>query len=1299
MRRTPSSALVFASLVLCGLVMSASALDTYSTKIVAGRVYRGVPADPFSIFDSPIGYPTDCTVTNTGDLFFVADYILLANFTTGTVTPIVNRGAHIDAPTPIASATVSSIIGIASFKNALYGSEINYGYIKKIDFDTGLVTNFLGGGTSETPNTLGSEFLLSNPSSLTVNPITETLYISLPDKHVVLAFALNGTGNVTVVAGTYGTSGVNTEPTAAPDSLLNNPAGIYFDAASNKLYIADNGNGLIRALDLASNNVTVVAGDSSAAKGDDVVLASGSSLSSVLGSVLDVTVRPDGKVVYATNEGLRLINGPTIFAIAGKGPSPTTLNNTLALSTTFKINGICSNPSVPGIFVADNAFSIRSVNLITPKDGDQDGDGVADLVDNCAATWSIDQANADGDLLGDVCDKCPFDALNDQDDDLVCTNTPDTGIITHFIGPKELPVIGTPSGVTADDDGNVYIADFDTCVIYKVFVNRTVTVFAGTSGVCTHAGDGSLATSIGRPYALFVKFDALYFIEFGEYYIRYIDLETNIIETLIGGGNSKANGTAPELYDLAGPTDFVIGDSGNFYITLAEGRIIRYDPFADLVIDFAGIVGSSEENGDGDALSTVFSFPAGITMDSAEEYLYIVDAGSLSLRSISLSGNNPVKTLVKGSVSTPLGLPFYSPSDLAIGADGRIYVTDYLSIKAFNLTSLSLSVVFGVGQDASFGDDHLAANAGFSAYYIDYSPLLRSFFLIDGMNIRRIGVTTDNCPILSNNDQVDADFDFVGDLCDNCPTYFNPDQYNSDTDKFGDACDNCPYLNSLDQYDNDGDKVGNPCDNCPYITNYDQANYDSDRYGDACDNCPYFFSTNQDDYDEDKVGDQCDNCFSGYNPDQANYDGDYYGDACDNCYAVINNDQRDLDSDLVGDACDNCLNTQNYDQLNTDKDYFGDACDNCYAVINNDQRDFDLDLVGDACDNCVLLANYNQKDYDGDKIGDLCDNCYYFANYDQYNSDGDAFGDACDNCKYAANPSQLNSDGDAYGDQCDNCPFYSNSAQADSDADTIGDVCDNCYLVSNRDQKDSDNDRYGDACDNCVFVTNNNQANYDGDTYGDACDLCVKVAGGSNVNDADGDKVGDQCDNCVNVPNTNQANYDGDAYGDACDLCVRVAGGSNVNDYDSDLIGDQCDNCKYASNYDQADRDKDLFGDACDNCAGVYNPSQADSNSNKIGDACEGNAFIIPNFGYTCRVNSACTPSFSWSIPGTNAVTLRIYDAITGQLKFTKASIKTKSFAFSSIGFPIGPYYATVYDPLRNNLITSYTFSIIAANL
>jgi hypothetical protein len=38
---------------------------------------------------------------------------------------------------------------------------------------------------------------------------------------------------------------------------------------------------------------------------------------------------------------------------------------------------------------------------------DLDGDGVANVKDNCPTTYNPDQADEDGDLVGDVCDNCP----------------------------------------------------------------------------------------------------------------------------------------------------------------------------------------------------------------------------------------------------------------------------------------------------------------------------------------------------------------------------------------------------------------------------------------------------------------------------------------------------------------------------------------------------------------------------------------------------------------------------------------------------------------------------------------------------------------------------------------------------------------------------------------------------------------------------------------------------------------------------------------------------------------------------
>jgi hypothetical protein len=52
-------------------------------------------------------------------------------------------------------------------------------------------------------------------------------------------------------------------------------------------------------------------------------------------------------------------------------------------------------------------------------------------------------------------------------------------------------------------------------------------------------------------------------------------------------------------------------------------------------------------------------------------------------------------------------------------------------------------------------------------------------------------------------------------LQDNCPLVSNPDQLDSDqdgADKKGDACDNCPTIPNLDQHDTDNDGIGDACD-------------------------------------------------------------------------------------------------------------------------------------------------------------------------------------------------------------------------------------------------------------------------------------------------------------------------------------------------------------------------------------------------------------------------------------------------------------------------------------------------------
>lgn len=504
--------------------------------------------------------------------------------------------------------------------------------------------------------------------------------------------------------------------------------------------------------------------------------------------------------------------------------------------------------------------------------------------------------------------------------------------------------------------------------------------------------------------------------------------------------------------------------------------------------------------------------------------------------------------------------------------------------------------------------------------------------ITDGKSVEVPAVTTSTVSLTAdrdgdghNNDQdafpdnanewADTDADSIGDNHDNCPTVSNPDQLNTDGDGFGDACD------SNNVVDTDGDGVADGSDNCPTTANANQLDSDSDGTGDVCDSSPFPVS----DTDGDGVADTSDNCPSIANSNQLDTDSDGKGDVCDSTPFP------DTDHDGVADTSDNCPSVSNANQLNTDGDSQGNACDldddndtypdtqDAFPLDAQEHVDTDDDGVGDVGDNCPLTSNHDQLDTDSDHVGNACDtdddndgvlddsdNCPLVSNLDQVDSDGDDQGDACDTdddndglsdvleAQLGSDPLNADSDSDGVQDGNDNCPIDPTPDYTDTDDDGRGDICDtdddndtvldaapdNCPLIANLDQLDTDLDGTGNACDD----------DDDGDGVADVDDAFP--LNGAEWADADHDGVGDNSDNCPSLANTNQLDSDLDGAGNVCD-----------DDDDNDTLSDDYE-ISIGSNPLKDDTDSDGNPDYNDNCILVANPTQVDSDGDGYGDAC-----------------------------------------------------------------------------------------------
>ena len=218
------------------------------------------------------------------------------------------------------------------------------------------------------------------------------------------------------------------------------------------------------------------------------------------------------------------------------------------------------------------------------------------------------------------------------------------------------------SGICTDRSGNVYIADADQHVIYKVDLAGIKTLLAGKEGTSGSANGACLDARFNSPRGLACDASGnLYVADTGNGKIRVIDLG-NKVSTLVGGFSNL--------------TDVTVASNGNIIaVDTDEHAIYRIEPGGRKFLaaggtsgDVSGVKGSAAR----------FNSPEAVAV-AADGRIYVADTGNHKIKVIEADG---LVTVVTGGASGDVDgnkttARITSPADLAITPKGnRMFILD-----------------------------------------------------------------------------------------------------------------------------------------------------------------------------------------------------------------------------------------------------------------------------------------------------------------------------------------------------------------------------------------------------------------------------------------------------------------------------------------------------------------------------------------------------------------------------------------------------------------------------------------------